>query len=88
MGVSEHAQEILLWCVSAMTLLKMLFFFLLLGGDFRLKPASIEANFPQPAPRVVGASNVLFASCTQLLDRPSFIGATALIVAMVAVAVA
>ena len=72
--MSEHAQKILLWRGSAMKLLKVLLFFLLLGGDFRLKPASLEANFPQPAPRVVGTSNILFAPCSQLLDRPSFIG--------------
>ena len=63
----------------------MLFFFLLLGGDFRLQPASLDANLPQPAPRVVGTSNILFAPCTQFLDRPSFIGATALIVSVVVV---
>ena len=59
---------------------------LLLGGDFHLQPASLEANFPPPAPSVLATSNILFSPCTLLLDRPFFIGGTALIVVILAVA--
>ena len=65
-----------------MKLLKALCLFLLLGGDFRLKPASLEANFPQPAPASDGRSNILFAPSSLLLDCPMFIGGTALIISL------
>ena len=45
---------------SAMKLLKILCLFFLLGSDFQLKPASLEAKIP-PAPKCDGRWNVLFA---------------------------
>ena len=75
--------SVLLWRVNAMKLLKVLFLFLLIGGDFRLTPASLEAQFPKTAPKCDGRSNILFAPSSLLLDRPQFTGGTALIVCLI-----
>ena len=53
--------------------------FLLLGGDYRLKPVSLE-TFPQ-AYGCDGRANLLFAPIQPvLLQQPHFTGGTALLV--------
>ena len=44
MGGAEHAQTFNFWRIKAMKLLKILCLFFLLGSDFQLKPASLEAK--------------------------------------------
>ena len=65
-----------------MKLFKVFLLFLLLGGDYQLKPVSLEA-FPQ-ACGCDGRANVLFAPThTVLLHQPHFTGGTALLVVVV-----
>ena len=61
-----------------MKLFKVFLLFLLLGGDYRLKPVSLEA-FPQ-AYGCDGRANLLFAPTHPvLLHQPHFTGGTALL---------
>ena len=62
-----------------MKLIKVFLLFLLLGGDYRLKPVSLE-TFPQ-AYGCDGRANLLFAPIQPvLLQQPHFTGGTALLV--------
>ena len=62
-----------------MKLFKVFLLFLLLGGDYRLKPVSFEA-FPQ-ATGCDGKANILFAPTSPvLLHQPHFTGGIALLV--------
>ena len=69
--------------VIRMKLFKVLFVFLLLGGDFGLEPASLEAFLQQPY-GCDGRANLLFAPVQPfLLRRPQLTGGiTLLILAM------
>ena len=63
-----------------MKLFKVFFLFILLGGDYGLELASLEA-FPTQAYGVDGRANLLFAPTTPfLLCRPCFTGGTAFLV--------
>lgn len=62
-----------------MKIFRAFIFFVLLGGDYRLEPASLEA-FPQ-AYGCDGRANLLFAPAYPvLLRQPRFIGGTVLLV--------
>lgn len=62
---------------QAMRLLKILCLFFLLGSDFQLKPASLEAQIP-PAPKCDGRWNILFAPQSPwILQKPTFLGGAA-----------
>ena len=62
--------------VSTMKVIKVFFLFILLGGDYGLELASLEA-FPTQAYRVDGRANLLFAPVSPfLLSRPCFTGGT------------
>ena len=43
-GGAKHAQTFNFWRIKAMKLLKIVCLFFLLGSDFKLKPASLEAK--------------------------------------------
>ena len=77
--VSYSEREVLSSSRVFMKLFKALFFFLLLGGDYGLELASLEA-FPTQVLGCDGRANILFApTCPFLLCRPRFIGGTALL---------
>ena len=66
-----------------MKLFKVLFLFLLLGGDYGLELASLEA-FPVQALGCDGRANLLFAPVNPfLLHRSQFIGSTTLLTVVV-----
>ena len=66
-----------------MKFFKVLFLFLLFGGDHGLELASLEA-FPVQAVGCDGRANVLFAPiCPFLLCCPHFIGGTALLTVVI-----
>ena len=70
----------------SMKLFKVFFVFLLLGGDYRLEPASLEA-FPQQPYGSDGRANLLFAPIEPfLLRRLPFTGGITLLVLVVTLA--
>ena len=70
-----------------MKLFKCLFFFILLGGDFSLKPVSLESNL-LPYVGCDGRANLLFAAdCPILMRRSPFSGEVSLAVVLMTLAI-
>ena len=88
MGGAEHAQTFNFWRIKAMKLLKILCLFFLLGSDFQLKPASLEAKIPS-APKCDGRWNVLFAPRSPwILQKPTFLGGAAILAIIICLSLA
>ena len=72
--------------VSIIRFLKFLALFLLLAGDFNLKPASLEANIPAVA--CDGRANILFAPEVFLTDRRELFSGCSTVVAVLSLVLA